>query len=123
MEKEGVFHGTLPLDKYLPSGTYKLRAFTYWMQNFDEQFYFHKNIEIENTQWPDLQRQTQWEETESRDKILNFRFITKQNTYFPGTFLDCRMYKGQKEIQKDIVRTNSNGWGKFTLRKKIVSLP
>ncbi|MBC3539467.1 TonB-dependent receptor plug domain-containing protein [Rufibacter sediminis] len=43
---KGKGHGDFALPDDLPEGTYRLRAFTSWMQNFDEAYFFHQNITI-----------------------------------------------------------------------------
>jgi TonB-dependent SusC/RagA subfamily outer membrane receptor len=42
------FSGHLKLKPEIPSGYYALRAYTYWMQNIDKDFFFRKNILIGN---------------------------------------------------------------------------
>jgi hypothetical protein len=43
------FRGSIPLNTELPAGNYTLRAYTYWMQNVSDSFYFHKRIYIGNS--------------------------------------------------------------------------
>jgi TonB-dependent SusC/RagA subfamily outer membrane receptor len=40
--------GDFQLSDTLPEGLYQIRAFTSWMQNFDEGFYFNKNFPLVN---------------------------------------------------------------------------
>jgi len=42
------FAGHIKLKPEIPSGTYSLRAYTYWMQNISNDFFFSKNILIGN---------------------------------------------------------------------------
>ncbi|HJV77101.1 MAG TPA: MG2 domain-containing protein, partial [Paludibacter sp.] len=42
------FAGHIKLKSEIPSGTYSLRAYTYWMQNVGNDFFFSKNILIGN---------------------------------------------------------------------------
>ena len=42
------FHNSLDLDKTMPQGTYRLRAYTRWMMNFDPGFMHTKQIKIFN---------------------------------------------------------------------------
>jgi len=42
------FAGHIRLKPEIPSGNYSLRAYTYWMQNTPEEFFFSKNILIGN---------------------------------------------------------------------------
>jgi hypothetical protein len=43
-------NGSIYLPIHLPSGNYKLRAYTNWMKNFAADFYFHTPIALVNTQ-------------------------------------------------------------------------
>ena len=42
----GLAAGQLDLPDSLPSGNYMLRAYTLWMRNFGEEYFFHKQIRI-----------------------------------------------------------------------------
>jgi hypothetical protein len=48
MEK-GTGNGSFFLPLYLPSGSYKIRAYTNWMKNFGPEYFFEKNITVLNT--------------------------------------------------------------------------
>jgi len=48
--KAGLGYGSFDLPQDINSGLYYLRAYTNWMRNFDEAFYFLRPIEIENTE-------------------------------------------------------------------------
>ncbi|WP_210489789.1 TonB-dependent receptor plug domain-containing protein [Rufibacter aurantiacus] len=43
---KGKGHGDFSLPDDMPEGTYRLRAYTSWMQNFDEAYFFHQNITV-----------------------------------------------------------------------------
>ena len=45
---EGLATASLPLDSALVTGDYYLRAYTNWMKNFDQDFFFKKKIRIIN---------------------------------------------------------------------------
>src|SRR5580692_11544403 len=47
--KPGESNGSMIIPVNIPSGTYKLRAYTNWMKNFDPEYYFEKSIRIINT--------------------------------------------------------------------------
>lgn len=48
-ELDSVFYGNINLPTDIPAGDYCIRAYTRWMQNNDEAFFFKKNIKIINT--------------------------------------------------------------------------
>lgn len=45
---QGIAHGDFFLQDTLPRGIYKIRAYTNWMNNFDQSFLYTKNIQINN---------------------------------------------------------------------------
>ena len=112
-EEDGVFHGSLKLDPYLAVGKYCLRAYTYWMQNFDEDFYFKKEIDIESAALPDLQREVRWEDGEDGERLFCLRLMTGRGEIFPKAQLDCRMYKGQEQVREDVEVADKEGWVRY----------
>jgi hypothetical protein len=55
-ENNGNGNGSFLLPAHLASGNYLLRAYTNWMKNFDEAYYFQQNISIVNaSKRPDWQ--------------------------------------------------------------------
>lgn len=69
---EGFGIGDFHLSDTLPEGLYQLRAFTNWMQNFDESFYFNKNFPLTNPGYSKLispkQARVNQKELENRQK-------------------------------------------------------
>jgi len=49
---DGVFSGHLSLIDYVPTGNYTLRAYTQYMENLGDDYFFKKNIRIENLATP-----------------------------------------------------------------------
>ena len=52
--EDGITWGNLQLDDSLQEGNYHLRAYTNWMRNFDEAFYFDEVISIGNALSSDI---------------------------------------------------------------------
>ncbi|MGV3539721.1 MAG: TonB-dependent receptor plug domain-containing protein [Rufibacter sp.] len=46
--ENGFSHGDFALEDTIPAGQYKLRAYTSWMQNSQESYFFHQNLDIFN---------------------------------------------------------------------------
>ena len=44
--EEGMFHGYLPINEIIPEGDYTLRAYTRYMENLGDDYFFKKNIQI-----------------------------------------------------------------------------
>jgi hypothetical protein len=47
-QDDGMFFGNLSLTEYIPAGDYTLRAYTRYMENMGDDYFFKKNIRIEN---------------------------------------------------------------------------
>lgn len=47
---DGKSSGTLKIPNHLPEGNYQLRSYTQWMQNYDADFFFTKELNILNNQ-------------------------------------------------------------------------
>jgi hypothetical protein len=47
--QNGIGNGSFFIPLYLPSGSYKIRAYTNWMKNFGPEYFFEKNITVVNT--------------------------------------------------------------------------
>ncbi len=47
--QKGIGSGSFFIPLSLPTGSYKIRAYTNWMKNFGADYYFEKNITIANT--------------------------------------------------------------------------
>ncbi len=45
---DNMFYGNLPLTQYIPTGNYTLRAYTRYMENLGDDFFFKKTISIDN---------------------------------------------------------------------------
>jgi TonB-dependent SusC/RagA subfamily outer membrane receptor len=51
---KGFGIGDFTLSDTLPEGLYQIRAYTAWMQNFDTEFYFEKNFQVNNPRYSTL---------------------------------------------------------------------
>ncbi len=52
--EKGRGAGDFALSDTIPAGLYRVRAYTSWMQNFDEDYFFHQNLQIWNARESDL---------------------------------------------------------------------
>lgn len=67
----GTAHGRLSMPDSLPDGNYTLRAYTNWMRNFGDEYFFHKNLYLHN---PDKANYIRW-----GDRRRNRRFNRNLN--------------------------------------------
>ncbi|GGK88676.1 TonB-dependent receptor plug domain-containing protein [Rufibacter glacialis] len=52
--QEGKGSGDFTLSDSIPEGLYRLRAYTSWMQNFPEDYFFHQKVQIWNPRESDI---------------------------------------------------------------------
>ncbi|QHL88069.1 TonB-dependent receptor plug domain-containing protein [Nibribacter ruber] len=52
--ENGVGKGDFALQDTIPEGKYRLRAYTSWMQNFDEDYFYHQDLQIWNPRTSDV---------------------------------------------------------------------
>jgi hypothetical protein len=54
LSENGFAEGDISLPRYLPDGNYMIRAYTNWMRNFGEEFYYTKYIYIRNHSYANI---------------------------------------------------------------------
>ena len=69
-DEDGFIHGNIPLPEDLPKGEYSLCAYTKYMQNFDETYFFKKRITINNVMNNSIRLKT-----ELKGRKLNVGFV------------------------------------------------
>lgn len=91
----GCFHGHLPLDEGLPEGDYMLRAYTLYMKNQGDDYFFKKNIRIVNPLSVnfDIHYQFSFEE----EKITAGLTFTEKKTMERFIPNECRVQANEKD--------------------------
>lgn len=112
-ENKGGFYGQLPLWKKLPLGEYCLKAYTNWMQNFDDAFYFQKNITIINPADLGVNSTATFELSTDSTVTAKIQILNSHNQPFPSLYTKCFFNQGNKTIQTKIVKNDNQG--NFTL--------
>ena len=81
---EGTGSGDIALPDSLASGTYLLRAYTSFMRNFDADFLFRKELQIENTNSPSFDETNipATPEKSRAEEMANFSDLVRLN-FFP----------------------------------------
>ena len=69
MVEEGIANGDILLRSNMPDGNYLIRAYTDWMRNFDEKYYFTQHLNITNQSYANMiPRMDVW-----RNRLFNRR--------------------------------------------------
>jgi hypothetical protein len=82
LSSSGGAHGDITLDSDLPDGNYILRAYTSWMRNFGEEYYFTMPMYIRNTNYENRIRRMEV----FRNRRFNRSIERKENNYQAGFF-------------------------------------
>jgi hypothetical protein len=76
----GLAYGDFHLADTIPTGVYQIRAYTNWMRNFDEQWFFRKDLVIINLR----DRKTDTESNSLKERKIDFQFFPEGGTFVSG---------------------------------------
>jgi hypothetical protein len=79
---KGQIRGYFKLESEAVGGIYKLRVYTYWMQNFGEEAYFEKKLTVQKVVFPEVLMQLDFEREAygaGDNVVANFSARTKEN--------------------------------------------
>lgn len=109
-----------------PSGNYELVAYTNWMQNYDEDFYFRKSIYIHNVNEALVNVDVEYIPSPDKNEItVEVKFTDRDGMPYNDRALEMQLFSGN-EIVEDLryLRTNRDGIAshKFKLDDGITSM-
>ncbi|WP_192822631.1 MG2 domain-containing protein [Rufibacter sp. LB8] len=110
--QNGLGHGDFALEDTIPEGQYRLRAYTSWMQNFDENYFFHQDIQIWNPRVQDVAVASEFEfkKQPKGDSVLaQLSLKTLQEAPLPQTLLTYVIKTGRKTTSRRKTTTDQNG--------------
>ena len=109
----GVSWGDIALvAEDIPEGSYTLRAYTNWMQNFGEDYVFKKNIYISSTTGSATLVGTNFKLTDKGDKTniqAGLRFTGLNGQTLGLRDMQFRVMNGRRTLFRDKVATNIDG--------------
>ena len=76
----GLAYGDFNLTDTIPTGVYQIRAYTNWMRNFDDQWFFRKDLVIMNLR----DQQTDNESNRLKERKIDFQFFPEGGTFVTG---------------------------------------
>lgn len=92
-DEQGAVYGYVALEDTLPTGTYTLRAYTRYMENAGEEYFFRKPVRIVNTLSRSISITPKW----TRDNCLEFRLVNPVNNA-PSKVYTTHLYTREGEI-------------------------
>ena len=78
--QNGLAYGDFHLADTLSSGVYQIRAYTNWMRNFDEVWFFRKDLVIWNPRDKKIEAETQ----KLRQRDIDLQFFPEGGTFIAG---------------------------------------
>ncbi|MBA9075921.1 MULTISPECIES: TonB-dependent receptor plug domain-containing protein [Rufibacter] len=108
---KGQGAGNMELPDDIPEGMYRLRAYTSWMQNFDEDYVYHQNLNIFSPRKTDLVSTTAftYKRQGAGDSVLvNLRLLNYQEKPLAQTAVAYSTSYDKKASSKKIT-TNADG--------------
>lgn len=116
---DSVFQASFKIPNGWPTGNYKLIAFTNWMQNFDDDFYFKKNFFVYNASDNNVVSNVSYTPNPEKNTIdVRMKLVNVDGEPYRGAVVDITPYaKGGKQDQFTGV-VNKDGEVTFTLKDK-----
>jgi len=107
-----LFYGAIPLQEDLPQGTYKIRAYTQYMQNQGESSFFSKYVRISDPQILEVQTQSDFQLSKDGKINANLRFVdAKTKTTIHPQSIALQLNNNEPFMRK----SNEDGWVRFQL--------
>lgn len=107
---KGSFYGSILLPADTPAGEYYLRAYTQWMLNAGEEYFYYHKIRIGNALDRSVQASIRYEEGEKKDNCtVTIRFTNEQNKPLPGIRVENQVVVNGKKEKRYFRQTNKDG--------------
>jgi hypothetical protein len=120
---EGRGRGDFQIPYILEEGSYRIRAYSNWMKNFDEEYFFHKDITIFDPYLNQFQPFFTWEIEETTAGQFsytgNFTILNKTFGPYQNAEIDLRIRDGINLLRTIKAKSDEEGQGElqFTLDK------
>lgn len=108
----GKVHGDFFLDKGCSGGIYKIRAYSYWMRNFPEEYYFEKEVQVQKVLLPNVLMKLDFERASYGAGSLvtaSFEAKTKENDPLLRHTIHFDVFVKGKVWKTDSARTDAKG--------------
>src|SRR5690606_826774 len=108
----GITFGDILLTDSLKEGNYRIRAYSNWMRNFDERYYFDKTIQIGNALKNPILAESSFSILENGDQKTiqsNITFKDLQDKPINNTKIDYSILSDKKSVRQGKGVTDENG--------------
>src|SRR5690606_692844 len=115
----GIGVGDLPLLDTLTAGSYRIRAYTNWMRNYDDRYFFDRTIQISNGRIDNVLTATSVSQTDEED-IYTITLKSLNGTPLSKTSVHYELIKDGETVRKKRTSTDEQGVLKIEVDKKFV---
>jgi hypothetical protein len=120
----GLGQGHIVLDEKIKDGTYTVRAYTNWMQNFGDEAYFSKQFYVgkpsDQGSWLISEQHILKTQPQGNEVSIALKLSNLNNAIIPYRDLELRLTEGEKTLFKNNYLTSDGGsiTANFILPKK-----
>lgn len=111
------FNGNMTLAADFPEGDYKLRAYSWWMQNAGNNYFFQKNIHIGNAIDKSIKSEISLREESDNSINADITFSSDNGTVFGKRYITYNVFDGAKLIKNRITKIDEQGHLQFGFQR------
>lgn len=116
-----IFQGNIPLFVNIQEGEYYIRAYSNWMRNTGEDFFYTRKIKVANSIDVSIRSIIEYvpvvgEKEEKMD--INIRFMDSANKPFERMKMKCILYTNNEKVKEKILSSDEDGLVSFSCNKK-----
>ena len=106
--EEGQFVGNIEVPAHILPGNYYLRSYTSWMQNWDTDYFYQKNITIGNSISKNIESKIEFK-TDNKNNYIAEITLLENGKPFPNKTIGYQIRKNDKNIVRKSVKSGSSG--------------
>jgi alpha-2-macroglobulin-like protein len=110
--QDGTSRGDFTIEENAPGGLYSIVAHTRWMENYSEDAYFHKQIQVQKVITPRMLLKLDFEKEaygKGDEVVASLKIKDLQNNELQGALLEATVKIGGKEIKKFTASSDEEG--------------
>ncbi|WP_291528737.1 hypothetical protein [Bacteroides sp. UBA939] len=118
MEENGSFTNFIALTKDIEEADYQIRAYTNYMRNQDEEFFYTKQIPVYANATALLSAQVEYEQGPDNEKYIILTLLRKEKTPYSGSRVEYMIQSKKSGNKFHRAKTNAAGQIRFKLPKQ-----
>lgn len=116
-KEDNIFQGCIPIDAVFPAGEYTIRAYTNWMRNADNDFFYSRNIKIANPIDASIQSAVEYEHAETGETtVLIVYWASDKIPYSEKQIKYSICTQTGEKLKEKTIRTDENGYIRIPMK-------